>query len=101
MANQTDPTTGLDNFNAREYDPALGRFQSQDPVAGNPMDPQTFDPYAYGAGNPLANPDPTGMATAAQILAGGSGSGSSPFSDPLAGLDALGGRFRLLTPEDL
>ncbi len=61
MGNQTDTTTGLDDFNAREYDPTTGRFLSQDPVAPNPMDPQTIDRYVYGTNNPFADPDPTGL----------------------------------------
>ena len=34
LSNQTDATTGLADFNAREYDPAVGAFLSQDPVVG-------------------------------------------------------------------
>jgi RHS repeat-associated protein len=65
MGNQTDMTTGLDNFNAREYDPALGSFLSEDPVSGNPEDPTTLDAYLYGVDNPFADPDSSGMANQA------------------------------------
>jgi RHS repeat-associated protein len=61
MGNQTDPTTGLDNFNAREYDPSTGRFISMDPVPGNPTSPQSLNRYAYGWANPFASPDPSGL----------------------------------------
>jgi RHS repeat-associated protein len=68
MGNQTDTTTGLDDFNAREYDPALGSFLSEDPVSGNIEDPSTLDAYAYGVDDPYGEPDPSGMATSADFL---------------------------------
>jgi len=63
MGNEVDTATGDDDFNAREYDPALGTFLSQDPVAGNPEAPITDDAYVYGDDNPYAEPDPTGEVT--------------------------------------
>jgi len=41
-------------YNARYYDPAIGRFFSSDPIP-------TGNPYAYGFNNPLKFTDPTGM----------------------------------------
>jgi RHS repeat-associated protein len=66
MGNEADTTTGLDDFNAREYDPALGTFLSQDVVAGNAEAPVTEDAYVYGDDNPFTEADPTGMATSQQ-----------------------------------
>ncbi len=48
---------GLDYYNARYYDPIVGRFVSADTVQGNE---QGMDPYAYVGGNPETMNDPTG-----------------------------------------
>ncbi len=50
--------TGLDYYNARYYDPIVGRFVSADTVQGNE---QGMDPYAYVMGNPETMNDPTGQ----------------------------------------
>lgn len=50
---QFDPATALVYARARYYDPALGRFLSQDP------EPQ-LNPYVYALNAPLAFTDPTG-----------------------------------------
>ncbi len=52
-----DALTGLDYYNARYYDPTMGRFLSADTVEGNA---QGMDPYAYVGGNPETDTDPTG-----------------------------------------
>lgn len=52
-------TTGLTHLGAREYDPALGRFTSIDPVL-DPGDPQSLNGYAYADNNPATNHDPNG-----------------------------------------
>jgi len=54
----TDPA-GLTNLGAREYDPALGRFLSVDPVLEKGI-PQRFDGYAYCSNNPVRSADPSG-----------------------------------------
>ncbi|HPX57268.1 MAG TPA: RHS repeat-associated core domain-containing protein, partial [Syntrophales bacterium] len=64
-----DTETGLYNFNARLYDPAVGRFISPDPAlpdlsnSKNPWnyDPQMLNRYAYCRNNPLIYTDPTGL----------------------------------------
>ncbi|RBM04651.1 polymorphic toxin-type HINT domain-containing protein [Streptomyces sp. PT12] len=55
-----DPSTGLTHLGAREYDPALGRFISLDPLM-DPANPQQFHGYTYASSNPLAFADPTGL----------------------------------------
>jgi RHS repeat-associated protein len=48
------------DYNARYYDPWLGRFVSADTVVPNPGNPQTLNRYAYVHNNPLRYVDPTG-----------------------------------------
>ncbi|MEU5216860.1 RHS repeat-associated core domain-containing protein [Streptomyces sp. NPDC020807] len=55
-----DTSTGLTHLGAREYDPALGRFVSADPVV-DLSDTQQINGYAYAHNNPLASSDPTGL----------------------------------------
>ena len=49
-----DPAEGLYNYNARLYDPALGRFYATDPQG------QYASPYAYVGNDPVNMVDPTG-----------------------------------------
>lgn len=53
-----DALSGLDYYNARYYDPAVGQFLSADNVQGNV---QGMNPYAYVHGNPETATDPTGQ----------------------------------------
>ncbi|WP_107501039.1 RHS repeat-associated core domain-containing protein, partial [Streptomyces thermovulgaris] len=58
----TDDTkvTGLTHLGAREYDPAIGRFISVDPVM-DLADPQQMHGYTYANNNPVTLSDPTGL----------------------------------------
>jgi len=66
---EMDTESGLYNFNARLYDPTLGRFISPDPAVpdlSDPANPRVFDPqmlnrYAYCRNNPMIYVDPTGL----------------------------------------
>jgi len=51
------------DYNARLYDPALGRFLSVDPKIGHPESTQGINPYSYVENNPLNRTDPTGEAS--------------------------------------
>jgi RHS repeat-associated protein len=51
--------TGLYYYNARYYDPVIGRLISTDTVVQNPADPQTLNRYLYCINNPLKYVDPT------------------------------------------
>lgn len=62
-----DPT-GLVHIGARSYDPATGRFISDDPVTDF-QDGQQINGYTYANGSPVTNRDPTGS-----LLVGGAGS---------------------------
>ncbi|MGE0641881.1 MAG: RHS repeat-associated core domain-containing protein, partial [Thermoanaerobaculia bacterium] len=62
------PQWGTDYMHARYFSPTTARFLSTDPVLGTPGSPQSWNRYAYVAGNPLKNVDPSGavmMTTAA------------------------------------
>lgn len=65
-----DTLTGLDYFNARYYDPAVGVFLSADTAQGNT---QGMNPYGYVNGNPETFSDPSGWI---RIAATGAGSGT-------------------------
>ncbi|MET9274816.1 RHS repeat-associated core domain-containing protein [Kribbella sp. NPDC003557] len=52
--------TGLTRLGAREYDPALGRFLSVDPII-DPNDPQQLNAYAYANNSPATFSDPDGL----------------------------------------
>ena len=54
---------GLVYYNARWYDPALGRFMQADSVIPGKGNPQAWDRFAYTANNPINLTDPTGHAT--------------------------------------
>jgi RHS repeat-associated protein len=55
-----DPATGLYYYNARYYDPTIGRFISPDTIVPSADDPQMWNRYAYTRNNPLRYTDPSG-----------------------------------------
>lgn len=63
-----DTVPGLYLMGSRYYDPALGRFITQDTWAGNAYEPWTKNLYSYGRGNPVNYIDPTGHEAAAVEL---------------------------------
>jgi RHS repeat-associated protein len=58
----TDAATGLSYMQQRYYDPMLGRFLSNDPVAAK-SDGSNFNRYWYADNNPYKYTDPTGEDT--------------------------------------
>ena len=56
---------GLMFYNARWYDPALGRFAQADTII--PSGVQGYDRYAYTLNNPLSNNDPSGHSTCSTV----------------------------------
>jgi len=57
---ELDPSTNLYNYDARLYDPVIGRFISPDPFVQNPFDPQSLNRYSYCLNDPLIYTDPSG-----------------------------------------
>ncbi|GGY12921.1 hypothetical protein GCM10010326_00040 [Streptomyces xanthochromogenes] len=57
-----DADSGLTHLGAREYDPAIGRFISVDPLLETDK-PQSLTGYTYAENNPVTLSDPTGMAS--------------------------------------
>jgi RHS repeat-associated protein len=57
---ELDVESGLYNYNARLYDPVIGRFISADVIVPNPFDPQDLNRYTYVRNNPLIYVDPSG-----------------------------------------
>ncbi len=54
-----DSGSGLLFYNARWYDPQVGRFLQADTLVPNPGNPQALNRYPYTRNNPLRYTDPT------------------------------------------
>jgi RHS repeat-associated protein len=57
---QSGAEAGLYFYNARYYDPELGRFIQADKIIPNPGNPLAWNRYAYANNNPLYYTDPSG-----------------------------------------
>jgi RHS repeat-associated protein len=57
---ELDAENGLYNYNARLYDPFIGRFISPDTIVQSPYNPQSLNRYTYCFNNPLIYVDPSG-----------------------------------------
>lgn len=57
---EMDGSTGLYNYDARLYDPAIGLFLSGDSIVPDMYDPQSLNRYAYCRNSPLGYVDPSG-----------------------------------------
>jgi RHS repeat-associated protein len=57
---ERDSSTGLMYYEARYYDPKLGRFISADTIIPNLRDPQDLNRYTYAGNNPFRYTDPSG-----------------------------------------
>ena len=55
---ELEPETGLYFYNARYYNPVLGRLISPDSIVPEPGDPQTLNRYSYVGNNPVNRIDP-------------------------------------------
>jgi RHS repeat-associated protein len=68
---QRQDGTGLYYYNARYYDPEIGRFISADTVVQSQKSSQYLNRYSYTKNNPLKYVDPTGLFTAEELAAAG------------------------------
>ncbi|MBN2087107.1 RHS repeat-associated core domain-containing protein [Candidatus Peregrinibacteria bacterium] len=66
-AQESDDTTGLYYYNARFYDPEVGRFITADSQIPNPLNSQDFNRYMYVNGNPVVFNDPSGHGLGSMI----------------------------------
>jgi RHS repeat-associated protein len=57
---EEDAETGLYYYNARYYNPALGRFISPDTIVPDPRNSQAYNRYSYVLNNPMIYTDPSG-----------------------------------------
>ena len=55
-----DSSTGLYYYNARYYDPHLGRFIQPDSLVPDPLNPQAWNRFSYVYNNPASYIDPSG-----------------------------------------
>jgi RHS repeat-associated protein len=62
--------TGLYDYNARYYHPALHRFISADTIVPDPANPQAHNRYSYVANNPTTFTDPSGHGWIRDIASG-------------------------------
>lgn len=60
-----DPQLGIYYYRARYYDPAMGRFLSEDPIGFSSGDP---NPYRYVGNNPVSLTDPLGLCSSATYV---------------------------------
>ncbi|MFI1386428.1 DddA-like double-stranded DNA deaminase toxin [Embleya sp. NPDC020886] len=67
--------TGLTHVGAREYDPALGRFISVDPIM-DLTDSQQMHGYTYAGNNPATVSDPTGLLGIGEAMGSAAGGGN-------------------------
>ncbi len=63
-----DGGSGLLFYNARWYDPTVGRFISADTIVPQPGNPQSLNRYSYVQNNPLRFSDPTGMFSEDELI---------------------------------
>ncbi|MEG3629748.1 RHS repeat domain-containing protein [Streptomyces poriticola] len=77
----TTDLTGYTHLGAREYDPAIGRFISVDPLLVTD-DPRQHNPYVYGNANPATFTDPTGTIIAECWTGEIKCSGGKPVTKP-------------------
>jgi RHS repeat-associated protein len=71
---ELDKESGLYNYDARLYDPIIGRFVSADSIVPGRFDSQAFDRYAYTLNNPIKYTDPSGHFVVSGSIAVGYGS---------------------------
>jgi len=69
---QREEGYGLYFYQARWYDPALGRFAQADSIIPQPGDPREWDRYGYVRNNPSTKNDPSGHCAITTSMISGS-----------------------------
>lgn len=64
---ELDNSTNLYNYDARLYDPVIGRFVNSDNIIPDWFDPQSLNRYSYCLNNPLIYIDPNGNAPSRNV----------------------------------
>ena len=68
-AQRFDSGSGLYHLRARYYDPQIARFESRDPLRGDPAAPRSLHSYMYAGDDPVTGSDPTGaVETTGELL---------------------------------
>jgi RHS repeat-associated protein len=65
---ELDAETNLYNYDARLYDPVVGRFVSADSVVPDKFDSQSWNAYSYCQNNPIKYNDPSGHSEVAVAM---------------------------------
>ncbi len=87
---RNDSSIGLYFYNARYYDPALGRFLQADTIVPNFSDPQSLNRYSYVYNNPFKYVDSNGhfpWIIAGGLIGMGVAYGSQVVGNMNAGMD--------------
>lgn len=87
--------TGLYFYNARYYDPSIGRFISSDTVVQDYSNPQTLNRYSYVQNNPLKYNDPTGHIIPLLAAMGGAAIAGALVGGVIAGVT-----YAMTTPKE-
>jgi len=96
---ELDVGTGLYNYDARMYDPIIGRFISPDSVVPDPANSQGLNRYSYTLNNPLRYVDPTGNSLSGPSSASVSSGVDSTFGGD-RGLDSYEHYKALISGKD-
>jgi RHS repeat-associated protein len=64
---ELDTESGLYNYDARLYDPVIGRFISPDSIVPRMFDSHSLNRYSYCRNNPMIYTDPTGHSIAPDV----------------------------------
>ncbi len=76
-----EPGSGIYDYGARFYDPALGRFLQPDTLVQDPFNPQSLNRFTYVLNSPVNLVDPTGN----QVCDYSNCEGGSSFPQPPGG----------------